>query len=75
MKKRIISLLLASALLSALMAGCGNTDTSSSAPVSTPASSGQKETAAPAPTTAPQPDSAEDSSGLEKRRQKLLPHR
>ena len=62
MKKRIMSLLLASALLSALMAGCGNTDTSSNAAVSTPASSVQEQTAAPEPTTAPQPDSTEGSA-------------
>ena len=53
MKKRIVSLLLASALLSALMAGCGSTGTDASADSSTaPAVSEQAQTSAPAPTAA-----------------------
>lgn len=63
MKKRIVSLLLASALLSALMAGCGGTGTDASADSSAaPAVSEQEQTSAPAPTAAPQIDSAEESA-------------
>lgn len=63
MKKRIVSLLLASALLSALMAGCGSTGTDASADSSAaPAVSEQAQTSAPAPTAAPQTDSAEESA-------------
>ena len=63
MKKRIVSLLLASALLSALMAGCGGTGTDASANSSAaPAVSEQEQTSAPAPTAAPQIDSAEESA-------------
>ena len=63
MKKRIVSLLLASALLSALMAGCGGTGTDASADSSAaPAVSEQEQTSAPAPTAAPQTDSAEESA-------------
>lgn len=63
MKKRIVSLLLASALLSALMAGCGGTGTDASAGSSAaPAVSEQEQTSAPAPTAAPQTDSAEESA-------------
>ena len=63
MKKRIVSLLLASALLSALMAGCGGTGTDASANSSAaPAVSEQEQTSAPAPTAAPQIDSAEEST-------------
>ena len=63
MKKRIVSLLLASALLSALMAGCGGTGTDASADSSAaPAVSEQEQTSAPAPTAASQTDSAEESA-------------
>lgn len=63
MKKRIVSLLLASALLSALMAGCGGTGADASANSSAaPAVSEQEQTSAPAPTAAPQIDSAEESA-------------
>ena len=63
MKKRIVSLLLASALLSALMAGCGSTGIDASADSSAaPAVSEQAQTSAPAPTAAPQTDSAEESA-------------
>lgn len=60
MKKRIVSLLLASALLSALMAAAGSTGTDASAVLPLlPAASEQAQTSAPAPTAAPQTDSAE----------------
>ena len=63
MKKRIVSLLLASALLSALMAGCGGTGAGASADSSAaPAVSEQEQTSAPAPTAAPQTDSVEESA-------------
>lgn len=63
MKKRIVSLLLASALLSALMAGCGGTGADASANSSAaPAVSEQEQTSAPAPTAAPQTDSVEESA-------------
>ena len=62
-KNGLFPLLLASALLSALMAGCGSTGTDASADSSAaPAVSEQAQTSAPAPTAAPQTDSAEESA-------------
>ena len=63
MKKRIIALLLTTALLSALITGCGNSTSNADSDVSStaPASSEQDQTTAPQPTTAPEAASAEGS--------------